>query len=90
MSLVTYEELADNAQLATNGLTPQLTYINQDLCRKRGLPWLDALAVYKDTRLPGDGFLPNRPDDWTDADFRSWWRAMVLAIYCTDWSMMLK
>ncbi len=84
MRTVTYQEIASEVGLATQGVGPPLTYIRDEVCRKRGLPWLTAIAVSKPTRRPATGFLPEgvilRQDD------ESFWRGMVLQVFAYDWA----
>ena len=89
MRTVTYGELAKSAGLANQGVAKPLGYIRDEVCRARGLPWLTAIAVAKDTRQPNDGFSPDDDSvrlNWTKPDFRVWWRSMVLLVFATDWS----
>ena len=88
MRTMTYGELAERAGLAKPGVGPPLGYI-RDVCRERDLPWLNAIAVSKLTRLPSDSFFPDDAGisaDLKSDDFKSWWRAMVLRVYVWDWS----
>ena len=84
---MTYEELGDSAGLPPMGLSRQLRFIEL-MCRRQGLPWLPAIAVSKTTKLPGKGFLPTEWSNWSleNPDFKSWWRAMVLQVYATNWT----
>ena len=82
MRTVTYQELADATDLFAPGVSLQLGYIRDHVCRVQGLPWLNALAVNKETRRPGDKFLP----DGTSVGDDHWWRGMVLQVYAYDWS----
>ena len=91
LSLVTYEELGKSAGLPPIGLSPQLKFINLNICRAQGLPNLPALAVSKDTKLPSTGFLPEEWSGWSpkNPEFQVWWRAMVLLVYATDWTKVV-
>ena len=89
MRLVTYGELAREVGLANLGTGKPLGYIRDEVCRARGLPWLNAIAVAKDG-LPGEAFFPDdsglslNPENRDD--FKVWWKAMVLQVFATDWS----
>ena len=58
MRTVTYGVLAEESGLAPSGIGYQLGYIRDEICRPRGLPWLSAIAVRKDSWRPGECFLP--------------------------------
>jgi hypothetical protein len=76
MRNVTYGELADAAKLAPTRIGYQLGYIRDEICRKRGLPWLNAIAVSKATWRPGESFLPQGVA--IERDEEHMWRGMVL------------
>lgn len=89
MRTVTYAELAQRTGLAQPGVGQPLGYIRDEVCRARDLPWLTALAVKKQTRLPGGSFFPDDAGmsaDLESDDFRNWWQAMVMRVYAWDWS----
>ena len=83
-----YGEIADAAGLPTPlQVFGPLDYIRDKVCRHRGLPWLSAIAVNKDTRRPGHGFLPgNFVIGDEEDDLPRFWRGMVLQVFATDWS----
>jgi hypothetical protein len=83
MRTVTYKEVADVTDLAPVGLAYQLGYIRDEICRKRGLPWLSAIVVGSESRTPGSGFLPEDVS-FGDAGNRLW-RGMVLHVFAFDW-----
>ena len=60
-----------------------LIFIRDRICRPRGLPWLNALAVNAETGLPGDSFLAEAvaPGD----NERVLWRGAVLAVFGYPW-----
>lgn len=78
---VFYGEIAKTAKLANQGVAGPLHYI-QDHCWRRGLPPLTAIAVYKSTRLPGNGFRPNGKKKVTEKE----WQEMVREVFEFDWS----
>jgi hypothetical protein len=84
MRTVTYGELAKECGLAPSGIGYQLGYVRDEICRKRGLPWLSAIAVNTDTRRPGGSFLPEGVTLGDDGD--RLWRGMVLHVFAFDWS----
>ncbi len=83
MRTVTYGELAEAAGLAPSGIGYQLGYIRDSVCRERGLPWLTAIAVNKDTWRPGHSFLPEGVSVGRDEELL--WRGMVLQVFTHDW-----
>jgi hypothetical protein len=78
-----YGEIAKATGLAASGLAYQLGYIRDRICRKRGIPWLNALAVNKKTWRPGDSYLP--PGVAMGRDEERMWRGMVLQVFAYDW-----
>ena len=82
MRTIAYSEIAEETGLASPGVGTPLGYIRDHVCRAQGLPWLNALAVNKETRRPGDKFLP----DGTTVEDDHWWRGMVTQVYAYDWS----
>jgi hypothetical protein len=83
MRTVTYKEVADETDLAPVGLGHQLGYIRDEICRKRGLPWLSAIVVSSETRKPGSGFVPG--DVSFGDEGNRLWRGMVLHVFAFDW-----
>lgn len=85
MRTVTYGEIAQAVGLAKPGVGRPLGYIRDEICRRRGLPWLNSIAVNAHTDRPGIGFLPQ---DITmgQADEELLWRGMVLQVFAFDWS----
>lgn len=83
MRTVSHDELASATGLAPIGIGHQLGYIRDDICRKRQLPWLSAIAVNVDTWQPGHSFLPDDVD-FGDEGARLW-RGMVLHVFAFDW-----
>ena len=59
-----YGEIAKEVGLANMGVAYPLYYI-WEKCERRGLPRLNAIAVNKRTRRPGDG-CPKLPAAWED------------------------
>src|SRR5687768_14452863 len=83
MRTVSYGELANVTGLAPIGMGYPLGYIRDEICRKRGLPWLSAIAVNVDTWKPGHSFLPDGFDFGDEGD--RLWRGMVLHVFAFDW-----
>ena len=85
MRTVTYGEIAEQPQvkLAPQGVAVPLGYIRDHVCRERGLPWLNAIAVNAQTRRPGDSFLPAGVAVGRDEE--RMWRGMVLQVFVYDW-----
>ena len=85
MRIVTYGEIADEVGLAKPEVGKPLRFIRDEVCRSRGLPWLNAIAVNFKTGRPGRGFLPT---DFaiTRADEEALWRGMVLQVFAYNWT----
>ena len=83
MRTVTYGEVAEQTALAAPGLTKQLAYIRDEICRERGLPWLSAIVVNTSTRRPGSAFLPEGVSFGDEGD--RLWRGMVIHVFAFDW-----
>ncbi len=84
MRTVTYGEIAKPVDLAPPGIGQQLAYIRDEICRKRGQPWLTAIAVNATTRRPGDSFLPEGVAQGRDEE--RMWRGTVLQVFAYDWA----
>lgn len=85
MRTVTYGEIAEEVNLAKPGVGRPLGYIRDQICRNRGLPWLNAIAVNAYTDRPGTGFLPEDMNI-SETDQELLWRGMVLQVFAFDWS----
>jgi hypothetical protein len=86
MRTVTYGEVADAVGLTPIGMAYPLGYIRDEVCRPRGLPWLNAIAVNQQTRRPGDSFLPAGVAVGRDEE--RFWRGMVLQVFVYDWDQV--
>ena len=80
-----YGEIGDKVGLPAIGVNVPLNYIRDEICIRRGLPWLPALAVNKETRMPSEGWLPEGTTI-ANAHLPLFWRGIVLQVYATDWS----
>ena len=89
MRVESYAEIAaaigreENREIAPISLRYPLGFIRDEICRARGLPWLNALAVNGETWLPGDSFLPEQVSFGEDE--KVLWRGMVLAVLAYPW-----
>lgn len=89
MRVETYGEIAgaigraEGREIAPVSLSHPLGFIRDSICRPRGLPWLNALAVGGTTWLPGDSFLP--PGVAFGEDERILWRGAVLTVFAYPW-----
>ncbi len=86
MRTVSYGEIAEAVGLPAVGMGKPLGYIRDEICRARGLPWLNALAVNSDTWRPGESFLP--PGVAVGRDEERLWRGMVLQVFAYDWDVV--
>jgi hypothetical protein len=78
---------AEGRKIAPVSLTHPLGFIRDQICRPRGLPWLNALAVNDTTWLPGDRFLPEGVAFGDDE--RILWRGSVLAVFGYPWESVI-
>lgn len=86
---MTYSDLAAGAKIHLMNVAPRLHEIHTRLREKRpGLPWLCAIVVKKDTHLPADGLFKDEAFtlDLGEPSQKVWWKAMVVAVFATDWS----
>jgi hypothetical protein len=83
MRTVSYVEVGKATDVHQIGIGAQLGYIRDHVCRERGLPWLNALAVNATTRRPGDSFLPAGVAIGRDEE--RLWRGMVMQVFAYDW-----
>ena len=84
MRTITYQELADATGLFPPGVNRPLGYIRDEVCRKHQRPWLNAIAVSKQTMRPSGGFAPEGIQ--LDPENDHWSRGMVTQVYAYDWS----
>ena len=85
MRTAEYGEIGAKVRLPAIGVNVPLNYIRDEICIPRGLPWLPALAVNKETRMPSEGWLPVGVAVSVD-HLPQFWRGIVLQVYATDWS----
>ena len=89
MRVESYGEIAaaigenEGRQIAPVSLNYPLGFIRDKICRSRGLPWLNVLAVNSTTWLPGDNFLPQGLAFGDDE--KVLWKGSVLAVFGYDW-----
>jgi hypothetical protein len=74
-------------EIAPVSLRFPLGFIRDHVCRPRGLPWLNALAVNAATGLPGDSFLPDGVA--FGEDDRILWRGAVLSVFAYPWDKVV-
>jgi hypothetical protein len=85
MHTVTYGEVAEHVGgLSNEGVGRPLGYIRDHICRKRGLPWLNAMVVGTATRRPSHGFLVEEGKELGKYD-EAWWRGMMLSVFAYPW-----
>lgn len=78
---------AEGREIAPVSLSYPLGFIRDHICRPRGLPWLNSLAVNATTWLPGDSFLP--PGVAFGSDEEVLWRGAVLAAFAYPWDQVV-
>jgi hypothetical protein len=87
MRTVNYGEIAKALDMGKgHAVRHALRYIRDHVCRVRGLPWLNAIAVNKKTWRPGDSFLPAGVAVGNDKE--RLWRGMVLQVFVYDWDQV--
>ena len=74
---------AEGRQIAPVSLNKPLGFIRDRICRERGLPWLNALAVNGTIWVPGEHFLPEGVSFGKDEE--NLWRGMVLSVFSYPW-----
>jgi hypothetical protein len=85
MRVETYGEIAaaigsrEGREIAPVSLGYPLGFIRDEICLKRGLPLLNAIAVSADDWRPGDSFLPEGMNFGRGDDVL--WRATVAAVF---------
>jgi hypothetical protein len=93
MRVESYGEIAraigeeEDRKIAAVGLNVPLGFIRDKICRPRGLPWLNALAVNGTTWVPGDSFLPEGVAFGDDNLVL--WRGTVLAVFGYPWESLI-
>lgn len=98
MRTISYEDLGSeigrkhgDAGPAPVSLRFPLGFIRDEICRRKGLPWLNALAVGKSSSVPGESFIPpgaGGPEVNDPAAELLWWRGMVLQVYAYPWETL--
>ena len=81
--LVGYAELLEPLGIFTRE-SLHLIYIRDEVCRKHGRPWLNALVVLVETGMPSDGWAPECIVQ--DGSTEHWWRGMVHQVHEYNWS----
>ena len=74
---------AEGRVIAPVSLRYPLGFIRDHICREKGLPWLNALAVNDESWLPGDSFLPSEVAFGNDEAVL--WRGAVLSVFAYPW-----
>ena len=81
---ITYGEVAAKTGLATQGINVPLKYIEDEVCRPYGRPWISALVVNKEHQRPSPGFAPEGKS--VDLDDDQWWQEETERVYAHDWT----
>ena len=93
MRVESYGEIAEaigkqeDREIAPVSLNYPLGFIRDKICRPRGLPWLNALAVNANTWVPGDSFLPQGVA--FGGEELILWRGAVLAVFGYPWDSVI-
>lgn len=89
MRVESYGEIAtaigrqERREIAPVSLSYPLGFIRDEICLKRGLPLLNAIAVNNDTWKPGDSFLPAGMNFGGSETVL--WRAAVISAFSYPW-----
>ena len=67
---ITYGELGKRIGIHHRSVRFLLCYIRDEICRRRGLPLLNVIVVYKSNGLPGKSFLPEDLSHLTCEEYR--------------------
>lgn len=67
---ITYGDLATRLGVHHRPIRYLLGYIRDQICRPPGLPFITAIVVKGQTRLPGESFLPQGTDDLSKQEYR--------------------
>jgi hypothetical protein len=67
---VTYGQLSGLIGVHWRTASDWLGYIRDEICIPRGLPLLTAIVVNKQTRLPGDNWLPEGTENLSAEEYR--------------------
>lgn len=87
MRTASYGEIGKATNVAPVGIGNQLGYIRDHVCREKGLPWLNAIAVNAETWRPGESFLPVGVAVGRDEE--RMWRGMVLQVFAYEWEHVM-
>ena len=85
MRTAPHGEIGDAVGLPAQFLNQRLDFIRDEVCIPQGLPWLSALGVDAETRLPSAGWLPDGVAV-SDDHLPRFWRSIVLQVFAVDWS----
>ncbi len=88
---ITYKELADKIARHHRILPHVLGYIRDEICQKQKLPLLNAIVVNKNTKMPGESFLPDGTDSLTKIEYRNKFEELRDEVFTFDrWDALLK
>ena len=94
MRTESYGEIAEGLgsrvgrRIAPLSLRRPLGFIRDKICREKGIPWLNALAVNGKTWLPGASFLPSGVAFGKDEEIL--WRGVVMAVFGYPWEYSIR
>jgi alkylated DNA nucleotide flippase Atl1 len=89
MRVETYGEIAaaigkqEGREIAPISMNRSLLFIRDRICRPKGLPWLNSLAVSAHNWLPGESFLPEGVA--FGGDEKVLWRGAVMGVFGYPW-----
>ena len=88
---ITYKELADKIAKHHRIMPHVLGHIRDEICRKQKLPLLNAIVVNKNTKMPGESFLPEGTNSLTKIEYRNKFEELRDEVFTFDrWDAVLK
>ncbi len=88
---ITYGELGRRIGIHHRSLSFLLGYIRDEICRRRGLPLLNVIVVYKSNGLPGKSFLPEDLNHLTDEEYRRRFEELRDEVFAySEWDVLLR
>ena len=88
---ITYGDLAAKIGRHHRGAAFWLRYIRDEICTPKGLPFLTAIVISKNTGLPGPGWLPEGTTGLSPQENRERYEVYRDQVFaCDKWDALLK
>jgi hypothetical protein len=89
--LVTYEDLMAKIDMYAINASVILGFIRDEICIPRNLPLLTAIVINKNTKLPGDDWLPEGTSNLNEKEYTEKFRIHRNRVFrFDDWHSLLK